>query len=219
MLPKPLDNPPAYMHSPISPATYLHRTISQESYSVDSPVSPLNDSLNIPIPLVSRMSVDLPIPVKTPPLDDPPLDSKVPVDVKLSVESDTKSDVSSPRLTTPSVEPVRPVANLIKQKSSSRTVRIANSIRRKPTIKEKEAFPLPKDPSFLFSASGHSLLLWGKGGDYLIRFDIPSNESSGIQGCKYEISGIEAAAAGNHKCVVIAADGLEVRYQLNSSLR
>jgi hypothetical protein len=100
-------------------------------------------------------------------------------------------------------------ASVTKQKSPSRTVRIASSLRRKPTSKEKEAFPLPKDPSFVFSASGHSLLLWGKGLNNLVRFDIPSNDTSAIQGCKYEVPGIEAAAAGNHKCALVAVSGLQ----------
>lgn len=213
--PKPLDNPPSYLDSPISPATYMYRSASQGTHSVDSPVSPFIESLNVPIPMASRMSVDLPIPVKTPPAVDPPLERRVSVDSKSVLDSDTRSDVSSPRLNTPLLhsptsEHIRPVANLIKSKSSSRTIRLANSIRRKPTIKEKDASPLPKDPSFLFSASGHSLLLWGKGGNYLVRFDIPNNDTIAIQGCKYEIPGIEAAAAGNHKCVIIAARGLEV---------
>jgi hypothetical protein len=214
--PKSFDHPPSYLDSPVSPTTYMQRSLSQGTYSIDSPVSPFNESLNIPIPMASRMSVDLPIPVKTPPIMDPPPERRVSFDSKSGLESDTRSDVSSPRLNTPllhtpTIDSIRPVANLVKLKSSSRTGRLANSIRRKPTIKEKEAFPLPKDPSFLFSSSGHSLLLWGKGGDYLIRFDIPSNDTTAIQGCKYDISGIEAAAAGNHKCVIIAARGLEKR--------
>jgi hypothetical protein len=53
--------------------------------------------------------------------------------------------------------------------------------------------------------------MWGKGGDQLVRFDIPSNDTSAIQGCKYEVAGIEAAAAGNHKCAIIAANGTSKR--------
>jgi hypothetical protein len=49
--------------------------------------------------------------------------------------------------------------------------------------------------------------LWGKESNYIVRFDIPSNDISAMQGCKYEISDIEAVAAGNHKCAVIAMKG------------
>ncbi|KAF2199454.1 hypothetical protein GQ43DRAFT_464818 [Delitschia confertaspora ATCC 74209] len=185
----PTENPPGYLDSPVSPAVQTQFFRGQGTYSsLDSPVSPFTESLNVPIPLASRMSVDLPIPVNTPPTSDPAID--------------IRSDISSLRLNTPSTESSKSMGSISKPKSS-RTVRIANSIRRKPTPKEKEPYPLPKDPSFVFSTSGHSLLLWGKGGDYLIRFDIPSNDTTSIQGCKYTITGIEAATAGNHKCVVI----------------
>ncbi|KAF2261628.1 hypothetical protein CC78DRAFT_343557 [Lojkania enalia] len=188
--------PPEYTESPISPATLSPLTRrSQGTSYVDFPVSPLNESLNVPIPRTSRMSMELPIPIHTPPMS-------------AGNASSVPSDMSSLRLKTPSTDSMFSGASVAKAKSSSRTVRIANSIRRKPTTKEKEAFPLPKDPCFVFSASGHSLLLWGKGSNYLVRFDIPSNDTSAIQGCKYEIAGIEAAAVGNHKCAVIASTSL-----------
>ena len=50
--------------------------------------------------------------------------------------------------------------------------------------------------------------MWGKGGDHIVRFDIPSNDTSAIQGCKYEVASVEAVAAGNHKCAIIASSGL-----------
>jgi hypothetical protein len=74
-----------------------------------------------------------------------------------------------------------------------------------------EASPLPKEPLFVFSSAGHSLLLWGNGAGHLVRFDIPSSETSSIQGCKYEAVGIQAAAAGNHKCAIVVAGGPTTR--------
>lgn len=196
--------PPGYSESPISPRSFSpsqQRSYSQGSSHYEYPVSPLNESLNVPIPLASRLSMELPIPVNTP--------ATIPESTLESISASAPSDVSSIRLNTPSTDSMWSGASVAKQKSPSRTVRIANSIRRKPTSKEKEAFPLPKDPLFCFSTSGHSLLLWGKGSNYLVRFDIPSNDTSAIQGCKYETPGIEAAAAGNHKCAIIAAGGLQ----------
>jgi hypothetical protein len=76
-------------------------------------------------------------------------------------------------------------------------------------VKEKEAVPLPKDPLFAFSTSGHSLLLWGKGANNVVRFDIPGNNTPAIQGCKYEVLNIEAAAAGNHICAIVATSGVQ----------
>ncbi|KAF2463644.1 uncharacterized protein BDR25DRAFT_319849 [Lindgomyces ingoldianus] len=192
--------PPGYLESPVSPAAFtpLSRRSPPGSSFIEYPVSPLNESLNVPIPISSRMSMDLPIPVNA---------LNIPESIPETVSA--QSDISSLRLNTPSTDSMMSGGSIAKVKPTSRTVRIANSIRRRPTTKEKEAFPLPKDPSFVFSTSGHSLLLWGKCADNLIRFDIPSNDTSAIQGCKYEVGGIEAAASGNHKCAIIAAAGLQ----------
>jgi WD40 repeat protein len=199
--------PPRYtMDSPVSPGTYSPfslRTHSRGS-AVDYPISPLHESLNVPIPMAvgSRLSVDLPIPVRTP------------AATESAAEGTSLSEpleMPSGRLHAPSIDSMRSGGSIAKMKSPSRTFRITSSIRRKPTTKERDAFPLPKEPSFIFSSAGHSLLLWGKGTDHLVRFDIPSNDASAIQGCRYEVVGIEAVAAGNHKCAVIAAKGLSKR--------
>ncbi|KAH7118008.1 hypothetical protein B0J11DRAFT_98340 [Dendryphion nanum] len=182
--------------SPISPRTHFHRP----SPHSDHPISPISESLNIPIPLASRLSIDLPIPVDAQ-LFAETLPESLPEILSVSAPSDT----SSIRLDTPSTDSMWSGASMTKTKTASRTVRIANSIRRKPTCKEKDQFPLPKDPCFAFSTSGHTLLLWGRGADSLIRFEIPSNDTSSIQGCRYETSNIEAVAAGNHRCAIISA--------------
>ncbi|KAF1997213.1 hypothetical protein P154DRAFT_296300 [Amniculicola lignicola CBS 123094] len=201
-------NPPGYSESPVSPATMFptsQRSKSQGSPSIDYPVSPLNESLNVPIPVSTRFSMQLPIPVLTPP--------SIPDSAKETAFASANSDVSSIRLNTPSTDSIYSGASVAKSKAPSRTVRIANSIRRRPTTsKDKDPHPLPKEPSFTFSASGHSLLLWGKDEDYLVRFDIPSNDTSAIQGCKYSVPTlVEAAAAGNHKCAVVTSTGSQRR--------
>ncbi|KAF2710903.1 hypothetical protein K504DRAFT_500839 [Pleomassaria siparia CBS 279.74] len=203
--------PPGYSEFPISPMTSIppvHRFPGTSSS--DNPVSPLNESLNIPIPLpvASRLSMDLPIPVNIP-SSIPENLPEITEDTSRNFSASVLSDVSSVRLNTPSTDSMWSAASVAKSKSKSpsRTVRLANSIRRKPTMKEREAYPLPKDPLFVFSSSGHSLLLWGKDVDHLVRFEIPSNDTSAIQGCRYSIAEIEAAAAGNHKCAIIAASG------------
>lgn len=134
---------------------------------------------------------------------------ELPIPVDQSSESNTSNRTnslpsdSSIRLITPSTDAGG--VPLVKQKSASRTVRIASSMRRKPTGKGKVTHQLPKDPAFVFSNSGHSLLLWDKEGDYVARFDIPSNGPSAIQGCRYNVSGIQTAAAGNYRCAVVSA--------------
>ncbi|KAF2878309.1 hypothetical protein BDV95DRAFT_18220 [Massariosphaeria phaeospora] len=200
--------PPRYTESPVSPITLgpmtLYSRSTGSSYS-DYPVSPLNESLNIPIPssIGSRLSVDLPIPVHT---------ASIPESIPENTMTSTNSDVSSIRLNTPSTADSQWSAiSPTKSKFSERTRLNAISFRKKPSLKGKEAFPLPKEPSFVFSASGHSLLLWAKGTNHLVRFDIPSNDASAIQGCKYEVAGIDVAAAGNQKCAIIAASGLSKR--------
>ncbi|KAJ4289755.1 hypothetical protein N0V90_011085 [Kalmusia sp. IMI 367209] len=197
--------PPRYTESPVSPTTYNPLSPRSHSYenAYEYPVSPLNESLNVPIPLPvgSRLSIDLPIPVHTPSIDE-----------SLAESASMPSELSSGRDVFTPTSSVRSTPSFGKMKSSSRTTRLANSLRRKPTIaKEKETTPLPKDPVFVFSSAGHSLLLWEKGAGHLVRFDIPSNDSTAIQGCRYEVAGVETAAAGNHKCAVVAVHGPSLR--------
>ena len=162
----------------------------------ENPVSPLNESLNIPIPMASRLSVDLPIPVN----------STVPRNS--NVDRITPSAVTERVGTKPENQPntlIWTEAHVTKSKSTSRGIRIANSIRRKSSMKEQNLSALPKEPTFAFSTFGHSLLLWGKGGNFVTRFDIPCTDAAAIQSCRYEAHGIEAAASGYSKCVVVAS--------------
>ena len=197
--------PPMYTESPVSPTTYDPFHSHSIGSSIESPVSPIHESLNVPIvlPIASRLSIDLPIPVRTP-----------------SIRSKAEAESASMPAELPSgsfqnmfkpTNSVRSTPSFSKLKSS-RTMRIGSSFRRKSSTKELEhQTPLPKEPCFAFSSAGHSLLLWEKGGHYLVRFDVPSNDASAIQGCRYEVAGIEAVAAGNHKCAIVVATGLSTR--------
>ncbi|KAF2744534.1 hypothetical protein M011DRAFT_528351 [Sporormia fimetaria CBS 119925] len=207
---RPISQLPEYSESPISPVTSpmaMFRTTSQASLHPEYPVSPLNESLNVPIPMASRFSMQLPIPLTSESVFE---GFNTPSD---SLSASAPSELASNRAETPTTELPLSTSSFGKQKSTSRTVRIANSIRRRPSAKEKDTSPLPKDPSFLFSASGHSLFLWGKGGKHVMRFDIPSNDTTAIQGCKYEVAEIEAVAAGHHKCAVVTSS-LRLRHRL-----
>ncbi|KAF2660137.1 hypothetical protein K491DRAFT_688460 [Lophiostoma macrostomum CBS 122681] len=200
---QPSAQPPCYSVSPIDSAFSIstRQSLSQGSSFVEKPVSPLNESLNIPIPLQQRLSMDLPIPVVTPFMPDTSSE-KIPVL--------PPSESASISFTTPSPESSSSNASTTNIKSANRTGRFTDfSMKRKPTSKSKPTGPLPPDPQFAFSASGHSLLLWGKLADHVVRLDIPSNDPSAIQGCKYEVSKIEAAACGNHKCAVLATSDLQ----------
>ncbi|PSN68422.1 hypothetical protein BS50DRAFT_491972 [Corynespora cassiicola Philippines] len=140
---------------------------------------PSQSTMNISLPSnVSRQSGDSENPLQS--STNPPGYAESP-SIPENTSISAPSDISSVRINTPSTESM--------------------------WKKTKDTFPLPKDPKFVFSTSGYSLLLWGKGTNNLIRFDIPSNDASSIQGCRYEIPNIEAAACGNHKCAVIAGTG------------
>ncbi|OAL55463.1 hypothetical protein IQ07DRAFT_582945 [Pyrenochaeta sp. DS3sAY3a] len=192
---------PRYFESPISPFTQTpssQRIMSFGHGMSEYPISPLNESLNIPIPLAvgSRLSVDLPIPVH----EFSPHNN---TSEKISVFTPLEGEIARPE------PPLRAVtwseSSLLKPKPASRTIRIANSMRRKPSTKATESHALPKEPSIVFSSRGHSILLWGKHGNFLVRFDIASNDSTSIQCCRYEANSIEAAAAGHRKCALVAA--------------
>ncbi|KAK1142690.1 hypothetical protein N8T08_007495 [Aspergillus melleus] len=66
---------------------------------------------------------------------------------------------------------------------------------------------LPQQPRFCFSTSGESLLLWGAGSNWLVRFETSSLEAQKPIGQRYDVSGIQYAAAGDRRCAVIAAVG------------
>lgn len=195
--------PPRYTESPVSPTTYGPHSLES---AYECPVSPLHESLNVPIalPVASRLSIDLPIPVRTPSIDE---------SIAEGESASMPSEISGGRNIFAPTNSVRSTPSLGKMKSSSRTMRIGSSFRRKSSsVKERDSqTPLPKEPCFTFSSTGHSLLLWHKDADYLVRFDVPSNDAAAIQGCKYEVAGIEAAAAGNHKCAIVAYAGLSTR--------
>ncbi|KAH7393020.1 hypothetical protein BKA66DRAFT_457420 [Pyrenochaeta sp. MPI-SDFR-AT-0127] len=207
---------PQYTESPISPFTQIPLTRRARSYGFgmpDYPISPLNESLNVPIPTKaeSRLSSsDLPIPVDT-----PPTRNSIYEKVSLSAPSNLTDSkpVTLPNSLPSSLPSSVPnavtwnEASITKSKPASRGIKIANSIRRKSSGKEKDSCALPKEPIFVFSSSGHSLLLWGKTGNFVTRFDISSKDTTTIQCCRFEVGGVVAAAAAGHrKCVVVASD-------------
>ncbi|OCK85328.1 hypothetical protein K432DRAFT_400416 [Lepidopterella palustris CBS 459.81] len=184
--------PSATFSSPISPSAISLPTLSPAApfYFTDSPISPYSESLNVPIAI--PRDVDLPIPVS-------------PTQNSLSPLS-SHSDASDPRTNSSSVKSAQSTTSLGKLKSSSRSVRIMGSIRKKHHS-EKQGSTLPPSPRFAFSATGHSLLFWGKSSSSLVRFDIPSNDVTPVLGCRYDVSQIEAAAAGNQRCAIVSANG------------
>ncbi|KAF2826414.1 hypothetical protein CC86DRAFT_467125 [Ophiobolus disseminans] len=190
-------HPPQYTESPVSPMTLPHTTRSFGSSMPDFLVSPLVESFDVPISMSSRLSMNLPIPVHT--------SSSIFEDPSLSVGFDSTNTRlgSSPSSLTWSPE------THAKSKASGRSSRIASSMRRKPTVKDKGAATLPKETFFTFSSSGGSLLLWSKEGDHVSRFDVAEDDI--IHSCRYGASCIEAVAAGHRKCAVMVAKSTSSR--------
>jgi hypothetical protein len=198
---------PQYTESPISPTTFSPSSYFPRPYGSsmsDYPISPLTESFDLTLPEVasSRLSMNLPIPVHTPSTTDlPTVQSFIST---ASLDSNRmRPDPSSPSLTWSATSHTKP-------KPASRSARFS-SMRRKPSTKDKDLAQLPKEPIFAFSSSGRSLLLWGKAGAHVTRFDMSVGESSIQQGCKYVAEGLEAAAAGERKCVIIATKGTSKR--------
>jgi hypothetical protein len=192
---------PQYTESPISPTTFSPSSYSPRPYGSsmsDYPISPLTESFDLALPEVasSRLSMNLPIPVHTPSTTDLPT-ARTSISIAAPSSSRIRPDPSSPSLTWNATSHTT-------TKPASRSARFS-SMRRKPTTKDKDLAQLPKEPLFAFSSSGRSSLLWGKASSHVTRFDMSVSESSIQQGCKYVAEGLEAAAAGERKCVIIAA--------------
>ncbi|OOF96725.1 hypothetical protein ASPCADRAFT_206900 [Aspergillus carbonarius ITEM 5010] len=66
---------------------------------------------------------------------------------------------------------------------------------------------LPRQPRFCFSTSGSCLLFWGAGSNWVMRFDLGGGEGKKPKGHKYDIPGVQQAAAGDQRCAVIASVG------------
>ncbi|RJE21159.1 hypothetical protein PHISCL_06504 [Aspergillus sclerotialis] len=67
--------------------------------------------------------------------------------------------------------------------------------------------PLPRQPQFAFSASGKSLLFWGDDANWIMRFGIPCSDRQRPQTHRYDVSGVQYAAAGDKRCAAIASVG------------
>jgi hypothetical protein len=81
------------------------------------------------------------------------------------------------------------------------------------TKDKARAAPLPKAPQYCFSSAADSLLFWGDHSRYVIRYDFVNLSGELVRSFRYDVEGVEYAAAGAQTCVVIASDG-EVRILL-----
>ncbi|OJI83714.1 hypothetical protein ASPTUDRAFT_190162 [Aspergillus tubingensis CBS 134.48] len=66
---------------------------------------------------------------------------------------------------------------------------------------------LPRQPRFCFSTSGSCLLFWGAGSNWVMRFETSVGDGKKPKGHKYDIPGVQQAAAGDQRCAVLASVG------------
>ncbi|KAL5042924.1 hypothetical protein BDW71DRAFT_133056 [Aspergillus fruticulosus] len=77
----------------------------------------------------------------------------------------------------------------------------------------------PRQPRFCFSASGQSLLIWDVGSCSVTRFEINSIDGRRFMGHRYDVTGVQHAAAGGKRCAVLvsAAEHYELLVFRNNS--
>ncbi|KAL2835056.1 hypothetical protein BDW59DRAFT_168359 [Aspergillus cavernicola] len=64
---------------------------------------------------------------------------------------------------------------------------------------------LPRQPRFSFSTSGHSLLFWDAASSWVMQFEVNTMDGRRARGHRYDVTGVQHAAAGHQKCAVIAS--------------
>jgi hypothetical protein len=68
---------------------------------------------------------------------------------------------------------------------------------------------LLRQPKFCFSTSGQCLLFWDAASSWVMRFELNSMESRRARGHRYDVTGVQHAAAG-HQCSAVIASAGEV---------
>lgn len=63
----------------------------------------------------------------------------------------------------------------------------------------------PRQPKFCFSSSGQSLLLWESASSYVMRFEISTIDGIKARCHRYDVTGVQHAAAGHQLCAIIAS--------------
>ncbi|KAL3482444.1 hypothetical protein BJX99DRAFT_2636 [Aspergillus californicus] len=66
---------------------------------------------------------------------------------------------------------------------------------------------MPRQPRFCFSTSGQSLLFWDTASSWVMQFELHSMDGRKARGHRFDVTGVQHAAAGHQKCAVIASAG------------
>ncbi|KAL4755549.1 hypothetical protein BDW72DRAFT_164041 [Aspergillus terricola var. indicus] len=93
------------------------------------------------------------------------------------------------------------------------------SLFRRGSAKSSKGQSPPQQPRFCFSASGQSLLIWDVRIGSVMRFEINSMDGRRFMGHRYDVTGVQHAAAGSKRCAVIvsAAEHYELLIFRNKS--
>lgn len=188
----------------------LSHSTSLSSGRVDStepPLRPQSSALVSPLtePLVATFGETLFSPLAS---------QSAPLLLKRQSVSYSQPRIIPPAVTIPPVLPP-PTTTTIKKPLivTTTTVKPAKKTLGKSSTgfkgKSSKHIPLPSSPSFAFSNSGTSLLLWGRGREDhgLVRFNLSVVTGVFKDGCVYDVPGVETAAVGENCCVVVASNG------------
>ncbi|KAL2825694.1 hypothetical protein BJY01DRAFT_230077 [Aspergillus pseudoustus] len=66
---------------------------------------------------------------------------------------------------------------------------------------------LPRQARYCFSASGQSLLFWDAASSWVMRFELKPLDGRKGRGHRYDVTGVQYAAAGSQRCAVVASAG------------
>ncbi|KAL2800783.1 hypothetical protein BJX66DRAFT_290120 [Aspergillus keveii] len=66
---------------------------------------------------------------------------------------------------------------------------------------------LPRQARYSFSASGQSLLFWDTASSWVMRFELKPLDGRRARGHRYDVTGVQYAAAGSQRCAVVASAG------------
>lgn len=146
-----------------------------------------------------------PLKIVTPQSTSTSASSKLASSHTMDTTIDSLASPLTPATSARSPEPPRPTKSLSKEfKSVKASFSSRKSSFRRPS---SGRHPLPVQPQFCFSASGNSLLLWEEDGNWIMRFDMPDAEGQPPHSHRYDVSGVQCAAAGDRGCAAIASVG------------
>ncbi|KAL5337326.1 hypothetical protein BJX70DRAFT_370105 [Aspergillus crustosus] len=123
-------------------------------------------------------------------------------------QSPTSGESTSPLLARPRAGPPQEkqlIRSLSKDlKSATLSLAGTTSIFRRSSTKGHH---LPRQPRFSFSTTGQCLIFWDAASSWVMRFELNTIDGRRARGHRYDVTGVQHAAAGNQCSAVIASAG------------